>query len=342
MSYKVVVRQFAEPLAVETGMTILETALDQGLDYPHGCQSGNCGTCKSRLHVGEVEMSRYSEFALSEAERAAGLILACRAVPRSDCEVAYLEQDEEAAHPLRDLTCRVVENRKLTHDIRRLHLAVEAGGRFDFTAGQYAMVTFKGLPPRDFSMASLPGDDLIEFHVRLVAGGTVSPFVLRDLRVGDKVRVQGPQGISYLREAHRGPIVALAGGSGLAPIKSIVEQALRRGAKQPIDLYFGVRDEPDLYLEDYFAALAAGHENLRFVPVLSEPAGPTGRRTGNLADAVRADHRDLDGCKAYLAGPPVMVQSCVAALKALGLRDEDCHADAFYTEAEKAALEQTP
>ena len=341
MSFKVVVRQFAAPLAVETGATILETAIDRGLDYPHGCQSGNCGACKSRLHAGQIEMSPYSEFALSEAERAAGLILACRAVPWSDCEVAYLEADEVVAHPQRDLTCRVVENRKVTHDIRRLRLAVEAGGPFDFSAGQYAMVSFEGLPARDFSMASLPGDALIEFHIRLVAGGTVSPFVLRGLRTGDRVRVQGPQGISFLRAAHSGPIVALAGGSGLAPIKSIVEQALRKGAKQPIHLYFGVRDERDLYLEDHFEALAAAHENLRFLPVLSEPRGPTRRRTGFLAEVLRADHRDLDGCKAYLAGPPVMVESCVTMLKALGLRDEDCHADAFYSEAEKAALEQT-
>ncbi len=341
MGFKVVVRQFTEPLAVETGATILQSAIEQGLDYPHGCQSGNCGACKSRLHGGEVEMSPYSEFALSEEERAAGLILACRAVPWSNCEVAYLEPDEVVAHPQRDLTCRVVENQKVTHDIRRLRLAIEAGGPFDFTAGQYAMVTFEGLPVRDFSMASLPGGNLLEFHIRLVAGGTVSPFVLQGLKTGDKVRVQGPQGNSFLRESHGGPIIALAGGSGLAPIKSIVEQALRKGAKQPIHLYFGVRDERDLYLEDHFEALAAANQNLRFLPVLSEPGGPTGRRTGFLADVLRAEHSDLDGCKAYLAGPPVMVESCVTTLKALGVRDEDCHADAFYTEAEKAALEQS-
>jgi CDP-4-dehydro-6-deoxyglucose reductase/ferredoxin-NAD(P)+ reductase (naphthalene dioxygenase ferredoxin-specific) len=341
MGFKVVVRQFSEPLVVEAGETVLQAAIDRGLDYPHGCRSGNCGACKSRLHAGEIELSPYSEFALSPAERAAGLILACRAVPWSDCEIAYLEPDEVVAHPRRDLTCRVVASQAVTHDIRRVRLAIEAGGPFDFSAGQYAMVSFDGLPARDFSMASLPGDEPLEFHIRLTPGGTVSPFVLRQLAVGDRVKVQGPLGISYLREAHRGPIVALAGGSGLAPIKSIVETALRRGAAQPIDLYFGVRDERGLYLEDHFLALAAAHGNFRFIPVLSEPGGPAGRRRGFLADAVRADHGGLDGCKAYLAGPPVMVESCVAALKALGVRDEDCHADAFYSEAEKAALEDT-
>lgn len=338
VAHSVVVRQLPEPVLVEDGDTILSAAQFAGFDYPCGCQSGNCGACKSMLVRGDVEMIPYSEFALSDEERAAGLILACRATPLSDCEVAWLEEGEIAAHPQRKLTCSVAGVDAATHDIRRIRLKIESGGPFDFSAGQYAAVTFPGQPTRDYSMASQPGEADLEFHIRLVPGGKVSPYVLEQLKPGDPVKVEGPRGISFLREHHAGPIVALAGGSGLAPIKSIVERALKTGMKQPVHLYFGVRDERDLYLEDHFRALEAAHANFRFIPVLSQPSGETQRRTGFLAEAVKADHPTLDGAKAYLCGPPVMVETCMAALTAAGLRREDCHADAFYTEADKAAL----
>ncbi len=338
MTFTVRVRQFDEPLLVGMGQTILAAALARDLPYPHGCRSGNCGACKSELLSGEVEMSPYSAFALTEQEKAGGLILACRAVPWSDCEVRFLDADETVAHPSRRLTCRVVGLTQATHDIRIVRLEIESGGPFDFSAGQYASLEFPGLPPRDYSMANRPDERVLEFHVRLTPGGTVSTYVASALKPGDTVKVTGPYGTSYLREKHTGPIVALAGGSGVAPIKSIVETALAHGLRQPITLYFGVRAERDLYLEDHFRALAARHPNLTFIPVLSEPDGPTARRTGFLADAVRQDFRSLDGAKAYLAGPPVMVETAVKALTDLGVRRQDCHADAFYTEAEKTAM----
>lgn len=340
MSFSVSVRQFEAPLPVEMGQTILEAALARDLPYPHGCRSGNCGACKSELISGEVEMSPYSDFALTEAEKNNGLILACRAVPWSDCEVKFLEADETVAHPLRHMQCRVVDLAAMTHDIRRIRLEVKSGGPYTFSAGQYASLEFPGLPARDYSMANRPGETTLEFHIRLLPGGAVTPFVSQTLKVGDRVKVIGPYGTSYLREKHSGPIIALAGGSGLAPIKSIVDQALDIGCKQPIHLYLGVRDERDLYLEDYFRERAAAHPNLSFTPVLSEPSSATARRTGFLADIVRQDFDGVDGAKAYLAGPPVMVETAVSALEALGIRKQDCHADAFYTEADKARLSQ--
>lgn len=338
MAFTVKVRQFDDDLAVEIGQTILEAALARDLPYPHGCRSGNCGACKSELIAGEVEMSPFSEFALTQEEKAGGLILACRAVPWSDCEVKYLDADEVVAHPSRRLTCQVVDVADATHDIRIVRMEIVSGGPFDFSAGQYASLEFPGLPPRDYSMANRPGEPLLEFHIRLMPGGAVTPYVSERLKAGDTVKLSGPLGTSYLREKHTGPIVALAGGSGMAPIKSIVETALEHGLKQPIALYFGVRAERDLYLEGHFATLRAKHANLTFIPVLSQPDGPTQRRTGFLSDAVRADFPSLDGSKAYLAGPPIMVETAMAALAGLGVRRQDCHADAFYTEAEKAAL----
>ena len=338
MTFRVQVRQLPAALEVAAGQTILEAAQSAGYDYPCGCRSGNCGACKSVLLSGEVEMAPYSEFALTEAEKASGLVLACRAVPWSVVEIAWLEADEVAAHAQRQMTCRVAAIEAMTHDIKRVRLEVVSGGPFNFSAGQYAEVTFDGLPPRDFSMANQDGEAFIEFHIRAMAGGATSQYVQHRLKRGDGVRVAGPRGISFLREKHAGPIVALAGGSGLAPIKAIVERALALGLRQPISLYFGVRDERDLYLEANFQRLTAKHGNFRFMPVLSEPDAPTVRRTGFLADVLAQDFTSLDGAKVYLAGPPIMVETCVAAAARLGARKQDCHADAFYTEADKARL----
>jgi CDP-4-dehydro-6-deoxyglucose reductase/ferredoxin-NAD(P)+ reductase (naphthalene dioxygenase ferredoxin-specific) len=345
VSFRVAVKGRSENVVAEMGETILAAALRAGVPYPCGCRSGNCGACKSTLVAGEIEMSPYSDYALSKPEREQGLILACRAVPWSDVEVAWLEPDDVAMHPTRHLDCEVISVAQATHDIRIVRMAIRAGGPFEFSAGQYASVIFGAatgrdrLPPRDFSMANRPGSDILEFHIRLMPGGAVTPYVAERLGAGERVRAVGPYGNAFYRPRHTGPILAIAGGSGLAPIKSTVEEALAQGARQPIHLYFGVRAERDLYLEDHFRSLAAQHANLRFVPVLSEPGGPTPRRTGFLSEAIGHDFKDLDGFKAYLAGPPIMVETCTKVLKHFGLARQNCHADAFYTEADKAKLE---
>ncbi len=339
MGYSVTLRHWPQPIPVQTGETVLEAALAQGVPYPHGCRSGNCGACKSRLYAGEVELSPYSDYALTAEERAQGLVLACRSVPWSDVEMAWLEADDLVSHPLRDMTCRIEAVESLTHDIKLVRLAIVEGGPFTFAAGQYAAVSFAGLPPRDYSMAVVPtadGAGPLEFHIRHVAGGVSSAYVAKGLKPGDSARVKGPYGSSYLRERHTGPILAIAGGSGMAPVKSIVETALSLGMRQPIHLYFGVRDERDLYHEDHFAGLARRYPNLNFIPVLSDPSAATKRRTGFVHEAVARDIAGLDGTKAYLAGPPVMVEAATAMLEARGMRREDIHADAFYTEAERA------
>ncbi len=335
MSIKVRIVPADRTIEVPTGGTILEAALDAGIGYPFGCQSGNCGACKSHLIKGEVTMEGYSEFALSDEEKERGLILACRAVPWEESEVAWLDEDDLIVHPRRVLATKVLSIDDATHDIKRVRLEIVSGGPFDFSAGQFASVTFETCPPRDYSMANLPGDPVLELHVRRSATATVSAYVSDKLKVGDSVRVEGPFGASHLREGHRGPIIAVAGGSGMAPLKSIVERALGLGMPQHIYFYFGVRSERDLYLHDHFAALAKKHPTLHFIPVLSEGDG-LNRRCGLVHEAVAADFDEFDGCKAYLAGPPVMVEAATRLMEQRGMRRLDIHADAFYTAAEMA------
>ncbi len=317
--------------------TILDAALDAGIDYPFGCHSGVCGACKSRLITGEVDLADYSEVALSDEERKSGAILACRATPKTDCVVLFAEDSEAPRHPLRTMKTRVVATERATHDIVVVRLAPNAGeAPLAFSAGQFANLTFPGAPSRDYSMANRPGGDLLEFHIRHVPNGTVSSLVHRSDIVGQTVTLRGPYGVSYLRHEHKAPILAVAGGSGLAPIASIVETALQLGLQQRIAVYFGARAERDLYFVDRFKALARTHANLEYVPVLSNAApGETPRRTGFVADAIRADHRDLAGWKVYSAGPPPMVDTVTAVARSLGVSAADCHADPFYTAADR-------
>jgi naphthalene 1,2-dioxygenase ferredoxin reductase component len=231
------------------------------------------------------------------------------------------------------LACRVIGLEPATHDIRILRLAPPADERLAFRAGQYAKLGFGALPPRDYSMANRPDEPLLEFHIRDVGDGA-SRYAVRRLALGETVTVAGPFGDAYLRAEHSGPIIAIAGGSGLAPMKSIVETALHQGRQQDIRLYFGVRSERDLYLLDHFAWIADAHANFHFIPVVAEPSGASRWRTGLVGDAVLADVASVVGYKAYLAGPPPMVEAAVAHLRGRGLPAADIHADPFYSEEE--------
>ncbi len=337
MKNQVQIRQAGRTIAVPEGRTILEAALAEGIAYPHGCRSGRCGSCKSRLVNGAVDLLDHSRFALSDEEKVQGLILACRAHPKTDATIAWLGGEEAPpSHPRRRLLCRVVAIDDATHDIKRVRLACD-GKPLAFTAGQYARLTFPGAPTRDYSMANGPDERELEFHIRHVPGGSASWRIHALVKLGDHVTVEGPFGSSYLREQHAGPVLCVAGGSGLAPIKGIVETALAHGMRQPIHVYFGTRGARDLYLVEHFEDLARRHANLTFTPVLSNASSDARRRIGFVTDAVSQDLQDFDGWKAYVAGPPAMVEAAMQVSAARGLRPEDLHADVFFTPEETSA-----
>lgn len=339
MTKHVDIRQAGRTIAVPEGVTILEAALADGIAYPHGCRSGRCGSCKSRLVSGKVDLLDHSRFALSDEEKAQGLILACRAIPTTDAIVAWLNGDEETpSHPRRRLNGRVIAIADATHDIKHIQLVIDGADPLVFTAGQYARLTFLGAPTRDYSMANGPGERALEFHIRRVPGGAATQRIHTLLKFGDPVMVEGPFGSSYLREQHAGPILCVAGGSGLAPIKGIVEAAMARGMKQPIHVYFGVRSDRDLYLVDHFEALAQRHPNLTFTPVLSKAPLGASWRTGFVTEAIAKDIQDLDGWKAYVAGPPPMVEAVMRIGTERGLRPEDLHVDVFFTPVEASTV----
>lgn len=235
------------------------------------------------------------------------------------------------------LPCTVAAIETATPAIRIVHLKLPEGSDFTHRAGQYARLGFGGFEVRDYSIASAPeasapganvvGDRTLTFHIRDMGGDGPSAYAARHLCVGETVDLYGPFGDAYLRPEKPGPILALCGGSGLAPMTAIVEAALAQGLTQPIDLYFGARREGDIYREERFARLAAAHPNLTFTPVLSDAEGPTSRRQGLITDAVAADFNSLAGRVAYLAGPPPMVEAGVRLCRDLGIAEADIHAD---------------
>ena len=322
---------------VLTGETILASLLQAGVAFPHNCQAGNCGACKCELVEGDTLELPYSEYALSAEERAQNLILACRTQAWGDCTVRLLDAEELVLHPSRVMRCRLVAFDDLTHDIKLLRLSIEAGGPYSFSAGQHARLKFApGIPERDYSMANRPDEEHLEFHIRHVPRGQASDYVFACLHLGAEITVSGPLGNAYLRENHGGPVLAVAGGSGLAPIQSIIEAALRSAPAREIHLYFGVRDERDVYLEARLDELRRRHSNLKVEIVLSEPTRSSARRQGLVTEAVSADFVSFDGFKAYVAGPPGMVEAMQRELRGKGMAVRDIHADAFYGQADDA------
>jgi NAD(P)H-flavin reductase/ferredoxin len=317
-------------IPVEAGDTILASLLRAGVPFPFSCQAGNCGTCKCELVSGDILELEHSEHALAAEERAKGIILACRTQVWDDTVVRRIDAEDLVLHPSRIMRCRVLELEELTHDIRGVRLAVEAGGPMTFSAGQYAEVEFAGGLSRHYSMANTPQEPELVFHIRHMPDGRTSRHVATQLRVGDKVKVSGPLGVSYLRDNHRGPVLLIAGGSGLAPIQSILCTLLERGHAAPVTLYFGVRSERDVYHEGLLGDLATQHPNFSYHVVLSEQIGRSGRRYGLVHEAI--DRPLPEGVMAYLAGPPVMVEAATALLAAQGVPPRQLHADAFYNQ----------
>jgi CDP-4-dehydro-6-deoxyglucose reductase/ferredoxin-NAD(P)+ reductase (naphthalene dioxygenase ferredoxin-specific) len=322
------IEQWHAPLENCKG-TILDAALRDGIPYPHSCRSGECGQCKTRLLSGKVKHYPYLKEALSDAERSEDLILACRAQPTTDVEIAWLGADElPESFPERRVVATVVGLERAAHNVTRLRLEVP-DRPLGFAAGQYARLSVSNLPARSFSMANRPDEALLEFHIRHVPDGLVSGYVAGQMALGEKVQLEGPFGSACLRENHGGPIVAVAGGTGLAPVMSIVRTALSRMPARPVHLYFGVQDEADIYAERELSELAAANSQVRVHIVLSAPAKPTARRTGFVHQALEEDLADVAGYKVYSAGPPPMVTALTATALARGASRADIHADPF-------------
>jgi NAD(P)H-flavin reductase/quinol-cytochrome oxidoreductase complex cytochrome b subunit len=330
--------------SARAGETLLEAGLRAGLALPYDCRAGGCGLCKCTVLNGRVDPGPYQPAALTDAMRARGEVLMCCAVPLEDVEleVAGVASLADAASPKR-WHARVQRMERLSPDLMRLHLALPDGERIVFTAGQYINIVLPDAPgegaKRAFSFANAPqpgGNADIELHVRLIPGGRFTTQVFTAMHESDAIEFEGPLGRFTLGDSER-PILFVAGATGFAPIKSIVEDAFARGIRRPMQLYWGVRTASDLYLLDVIERWQTEHANFRFTPVLSEAAPSWPGRRGLVHQAMLADHPDLTGCEVYACGSVKMVEAAVPDFLAHGLAEQFCFSDAFTPSASRPA-----
>ena len=321
---------------VREGETLLDAGLRAGIALPYECRSGGCGVCKATMIGGEVEMTGYQASALSEDERRAGRILLCCACARSDVEFEYEADAARRGTEVHEYQARVERLDLLGHDVMLVALRLPEGERIAFEAGQYVNVILDDGARRSYSFTVPSGStDLVELHVRKVPGGRFTTTVFESMRPGDTVRFEGPVGSFTLHEPSDKPLIFVAGATGFAPVKSLLEQAFLLGIQRPLQLYWGVRSRRDLYMAQLPERWAREHPNFRFVPVLSEPE-PEDHwkgRTGLVHEAILADHPDLSGFAVYACGSVRMVEAARPAFVAQGLSEDACYSDAFVPAA---------
>lgn len=331
MSFTVTNRKTGTTFSVKEDETILDAGLANSTVFPYSCRGGTCGTCKARLVQGRIHHA-HPPAALSAEELEQGYVLLCQAVPETDVEIEATELAASAEIRIKILPCRVSAMDKAAHDVMILHLKLPANQQFDYLAGQYIDILLRDGRRRSFSMASRPqfGQEL-ELHVRHVPGGQFSSRVFESMKVKDLLRFQGPFGTFFLRQDNDLPAILMAGGTGLAPVKALLEQALHDGSARRFHLFWGVRQRRDLYLDDTMAEWAARHANLDYTPVLSEPQADDDWRgeTGFVHEAVLARYPDLAGHEVYACGPPVMIDAARTRFPAHGLDPSRLYYDSF-------------
>ncbi len=335
--HSVTIQPSGQQFEVEDGEAVLAAALRQGLVLPYGCKNGACGTCKGKIVSGSIDYGVYQPKALPEEDKARGKALFCQAKPLSDLVIEARTIGAAKGIEVKMLPCRVQKLERLADDVMGLHLKLPANEKLVFLAGQFIEFLLTDGTRRRFSMAKAAHDaELLQLHVRHVAGGQFTDHVFGKMKERDILRFEGPLGTFFLREDSAKPIVFVASGTGFAPIKSIIEAAVRKGIARPMTLYWGGRRPRDLYMN----ALAEGWAAqglLKYVPVVSEalPEDVWAGRAGFVHRAVMEDFPDLSGHQVYACGVPVMVDAARRDFTAsCRLPEDEFYADSFTTQAD--------
>ena len=331
-----------QPVGIEIEVnedeTVLNAAFRQGVSLTHGCREGQCSACKSFLLDGDLEMEKYSTFALPEYESEEGYVLLCRSHAYSDLEVELINYDEDILRlgiPIVTLQTTVEEIEPLTHDIKRLVLKfAEPGQKMLFTAGQYADIRIPGSDEhRAYSMANTPSTNgHLEFIIKVFPGGRFSGLLEGGISVGQELVVKGPYGVFMLREKSNSEIVCIGGGSGMAPIWSLLNSMAERGIERKATYYYGARTRKDLFYLDRLQQLEERLPGFRFVPALSmatpedEWDGETGLITEVLDRNLEAGQKQM---QAYLCGPPPMIDAAIPVLVSKGIGEDRIFFDKF-------------
>jgi CDP-4-dehydro-6-deoxyglucose reductase len=335
MPFQITIKPSDHSFTCPGGETVLAAAMAADFILPYGCRNGACGTCKGKVLAGDVDLGAFQASTLNEDERRAGFALFCCAKPRSDLVIEVREVRRAGDIRIRKLPCRVESIEKPAPDVAIVKLKLPANERLQFLAGQYIDLLLKDGRRRSFSLATPPHDDaLLELHVRHVPGGHFSGQLFNEFKGREILRFEGPLGTFFLREESDKPIIFVAGGTGFAPIKGVIEHALQHeiDATRPMVLYWGVRAKQDLYLPDLPGRWQQASGNFTFIPVLSEPAPGDDwpGRTGFVHQAVLDDFADLSGYQVYACGGPAMIDVARRTFTLTrGLPPEEFFADSF-------------
>ena len=340
MTFRVTLKPSNRAFEVLEGKTVLTAGLEAGLNLAYSCRAGSCTTCRGKILEGRVDYGRSNDHCLTPEQRAQGFALLCQAAPLTDLVV---EVRELALHMQKAklVPCRVKKIEKPTPDVAIVDLRLPYNDNMLFAAGQYVDFLLKDGRRRSYSIATAPalegGMMDIQLHIRHYAGGAFTDHVFGAMKTGEILKFEGPLGTFYLREESDKPIVFLAGATGFAPIKAIIEYALRRKVARPMSLYWGCRSRRDVYMPDLPRAWEKAAPNFKFVPVLSEPDADWTGRIGLVHGAVIEDLPDLSGHQVYASGSPAMVEAARRDfVKTCGLPEDEFFADSFLTEADVA------
>ena len=347
MSYELTIEPLGQTIEVEDGQTILDAALRAGIYIPHACCHGLCATCKVQVTDGEVDHGEASTFALMDFEREEGKCLACCARLESDVVIeAEIEDDPDSLNlPIEDFSGEVVRIEDLTPTIKGVWLKLDRP--MTFQAGQYVNLEVPALnQSRAFSLASAPqSPDVVELNIRIVPGGQVTTWLHESLKVGDELKVTGPYGRFFVKKSANVPLIFMAGGSGLSSPKSMIEDLLSEGCTLPMTLVYGQRSRDELYYDAEFRALAEKHANFTYVPALSnEPEASDWQGARGFVHEAAKVHFDNDfrGHKAYLCGPPAMIEACISTLMQGRLFERDIYMEKFFSAADASQQLKSP
>ena len=302
---------------VNEGETVLTAALRQGVMLPYSCKNGTCGSCKGRLESGDVHYPFHPPLALTREDIADGAALLCQAEPTEDIVIHAREIEAVRDIQVRKMPVRVTEKTLLARDVMRLKLKLPSAQRLQFLAGQYIDVLLPEGKRRAFSIASAPQhEDEIELHIRHVEGGGFTGWVFDDLKERDILRIEGPLGTFFIRhDTDERPMILMGGGTGFAPLKSMIEDLQSHRDQRPLHLFWGVRDQNELYMHEQVLQWAGANPHVRYSTALSEPQGeqPSNSFHGFVHEAVLDQYKDLSGYDIYMSGPPAMIDTARAA-----------------------------
>ncbi len=333
-------------IEVDEDQTILRAAAEQGIMLMHGCKEGQCASCKSFILDGDdVDLDRYSTFALPDYEKEEGFTLLCRAHAYEDLKIELLNYDEEMIHsglPIEEAVVEVVSNENVTHDMRHLVVRLVEPAAIKFFPGQYVDFVIPGTDEtRSFSMANTSSleSGQLEFVIKVYPDGLFSRFLDTEVKVGDRLDVTGPFGVFTLRDAPGSDLVFVGGGAGMAPILALLRTMAERGIDRKTTFYYGARRKRDLCFEDELRELESRLPSFRYVPALSEPddGDDWDGEVGLITDVVRRGESSLVRTDAYVCGPPPMVEAALELLPALGVADKRIFYDKFTTTGETDA-----